>query len=890
MLTSARLVEYGGVLMKQQPKTTYLKDYQPFAFEVEKVYLHVDLFDKNALVKAILHCRRNPTATDPNAALRLDGEELALQAVVLDGKPLQASAYKVDENSLTLSGLPDAFVLETVVEIKPQHNKSLMGLYRSGGNFCTQCEAEGFRRITYFPDRPDVMTRFTTSISADKEHYPFLLSNGNLLEEKMLADNRHWALWEDPSLKPCYLFALVAGNFDLLQDSYTTCTGREVMLRLYVEKGFLDQSEHAMQSLKKAMQWDEQRYGREYDLAIYMIVAVSDFNMGAMENKGLNIFNTRYVLAKPTTATDRDFIGIENVIGHEYFHNWSGNRITCRDWFQLTLKEGLTVFRDQCFIEDMTSAVARIDSVNVLRNKQFLEDASAMAHPIRPDSYIEINNFYTSTVYNKGAEVIRMVRTLIGEECFHRAMDLYFQRYDGQAVTTEDFIAVMAETSGRDLIQFQRWYHQAGTPVLTIKSDYDAINKTYTLVVKQGCDKVDEVAHKKPFHIPLAIGFLSDDCLELATQLPNESSAQIGTRVLEIVEQEQRFDFVNVETKPILSLLRGFSAPVKLHYEYTDQQLFSLFLCDTDGFSRYEAGQLYIKRVVMQLLRQYQESGKLTMNDSLVDVYRELLKNPRADRQYLARLLTLPSFIDLIQDHAGLDIAALQTVFAFIVSSLGKELSTEWLEYYQQQQLSHYSFNMEDVGKRAIKNLALYYLCATGNNDYYDLAYQQLLRSDNMTDQMGALMALNDRDCKQRNQGLEKFYQQWREQPLVVNKWLACHAGAYLATTLATVKATMQHCAFDLNNPNNVYALLGGFANNIPCFHELGGSGYQFVAEQVIAINAQNPQVAARILLPLTQWQQFDQQRQVLMRDALKQIAKSKNLSSDVYELVTKSF
>ncbi len=869
--------------MSNSPKTIYLKDYQAYPFQVEKIYLHVDLFDDYALVKSILHCERK-SGVDSTTPLYLNGEHLSLKKVVLNGKLLTEQDYQVDSQALTIHNLPDAFTVETVVEIKPQENESLMGLYRSRENFCTQCEAQGFRRITYFPDRPDVMTRFTTTITAEKDKYPILLSNGNLLEEKTLSDNRHWVSWEDPSLKSCHLFALVAGDFDLLEDNYKTLSGRLVKLRLYVEKGFLDQSDHAMASLKKAMQWDEQRYGREYDLAIYMIVAVSDFNMGAMENKGLNIFNTRYVLAKAQTATDQDFVAVEGVIGHEYFHNWTGNRVTCRDWFQLTLKEGLTVFRDQTFTEDMTSAgVARISSVNVVREAQFLEDAGPMAHPIRPDSYMEINNFYTLTVYRKGAEVIRMVRTLIGAASFHRAMDLYFERYDGQAVTTEDFIAVMEEASGRDLTQFRRWYTQAGTPELKVTSDYCAQEQRYTLVVAQSCRDTPETASKKPFYFPLAIGLLSSACVDMPTQLVGQKKSQLGTRVLEVSESQQQFTFTNVTEKPVLSLLRGFSAPVKVSYDYSDEELLWLFLCDSDYVSRYDAGQHYMKRLILKYI-----AGDDEAIDLFVSAYSCITEQVHEDKQYLALLLQLPSFSYLIQDDSKPDIAELDRSVRIIRQALGNQLRSLWLDYYQQQTGS-YQFTMSDVGKRALRNLALSYLCATEDAEYYDLAYHQLVDSDNMTDQMGALMALNHHDCEQRERALSQFYQQWQSQPLVVNKWLALQSGAFLPKTLNVVKEKMQHAAFDMKNPNNVYALVGGFVSNLPCFHHIDGSGYQFLSDVVIKIDRFNPQVAARMLQPLTQWQQWDKKRQALMRNSLRRIAAIDNLSSDVYEIVTKS-
>lgn len=875
--------------MTAQPQTIYLKDYRPSDFLIDTVHLNVDLHEDETHVKAVLAMRRNPAVDAVQAPLVLNGEAMALQVVSIDGSVLSATEYKVDDHSLTIDRVPDTFILETVVVIKPQQNTTLSGLYKSRGNFCTQCEAHGFRRITYYLDRPDVMARFTTTITADKTKYPLLLSNGNLIEQKELSNNRHWVHWQDPSLKPCYLFALVAGDFDLLHDKFITMSGREVALRLYLEKGFADQGAYALEALKQAMKWDEETYGREYDLDIYMIVAVSDFNMGAMENKGLNIFNTKYVLANAKTATDTDYIGILDVIGHEYFHNWSGNRITCRDWFQITLKEGLTVFRDSTFTEDMTShGVARIGFVNGLRNVQFPEDAGPMAHPIRPQSYIEVNNFYTNTVYRKGCEVIRMVRTLLGTALFRQGMDLYFARHDGQAVTTEDFIKAMEDASGKDLTQFKRWYAQAGTPVLDIAGDYDEQQKTFTLTVKQSCPPTPGQPTKEPLHLPLAMGLVGPDCQDMSTQLENEDHAHNGTRVLDIKKPLETFRFVNVAQKPIPSLLRDFSAPVVLNYPYSDEELLWLLNCDTDPFAKWEAGQTFAKRLLLKLVDDYRAQKPFAMDERLITVFKKILAGPHEDHRFSATLLELPSENYLLQQMAVGDIVAIHAAREFVKTALATALEREFVTCFEEHQLPYYEFNSVDVGKRSLKNSCLAYLAYVGD-DYTKIAYQQFKASDNMTDAVGALAALINHDCAARDKALNEFYEQWQGQPLVINKWLVLQASSILPNTLEKVTALMQHPAFDIRNPNNVYSLIGAFGMNAVCFHAQDGVGYRFVADQVLALDAANPQVAARMLQPLTQWQKMDDKRQQLMTQQLKRIAATPKISKDVYEIAAKS-
>lgn len=854
--------------------TIRLADYQSSPFNVEHLQLFFDLYDDHAQVKALIDCRR----AHGSGALVLNGEEMSLQSIKIDGEVLPKTAYSLDETLLTIHQPPQRFLLETIVTIRPQDNTQLMGLYRSRGNFCTQCEPHGFRRITYFLDRPDVLTRFTTTITADQTSYPYLLSNGNLVEAQEVGEGRHMATWTDPSLKPCYLFALVAGDFDLVEDQFKTCSGRDVDLKVYVEKGCAHQAGYALESLKRSMRWDETRWGREYDLDVYMIVAVSDFNMGAMENKGLNIFNTKYVLAEPETATDADYVAIEKVIGHEYFHNWTGNRITCRDWFQITLKEGLTVFRDQEFTADMTSrAVARIDDVSLIISKQFAEDAGPLAHPIRPDAYIEVNNFYTLTVYHKGAEVIRMIETLVTPQVFRAGLDLYFERHDGQAVTTEDFIACMEAASGLDLTQFKRWYAQAGTPELEIDDHYDEQACVYSINVKQSCPPTPGQAQKAPMHFPLAIGLVG--------------TQQADTQIVDVKEAQQTFTFENMNQRPVLSLLRGFSAPVKYHYDYREQDLVTLLLHDTDPFARWYVGQQWMVDVVLALTQQVAAGSELSDPVALVQVFNTLLEQPIADQNFLASLLAFPSealchqAVDLIHVHA------MHTAYVHARKAIARSCFAGWKAVYEHcfKPAANYELTSEEMGRRKLQNVCLAYMVESGHQDGVTLAVKQYESANNMTDALGALSALNRCDCPERASVLADFYQRWQSNPLVVNKWLTLHATAPFESTLNTVKAMAEALYFDRSNPNMVYALMCAFTANVVAFHDASGDGYRWVAGQVIALDKQNPQVAARLVQGLTSWQRYVEPERNLMYTALKQVASVDDLSSDVYEMVNKS-
>ena len=874
------------------PKTIYLKDYRPPEFLVDRVDLSFELQDEYTQVESRLELRRNPACQLDQPPLNLDGEQLQLQWVRLDGHELTPEQYQLETGALILPNPPPRFVLETCVRIRPQDNTALEGLYLSGGMYCTQCEAEGFRRITYFPDRPDVMARFSTVISADKQAYPVLLSNGNCVEQQELESGRHRVRWEDPFPKPCYLFALVAGDLRFQQDSYTTGSGRQVDLRIYVEPENIDKCAHAMRSLKNAMPWDEREYGREYDLDIYMIVAVNDFNMGAMENKGLNIFNAKFVLARPETATDRDFQGIEGVIAHEYFHNWTGNRITCRDWFQLSLKEGLTVFRDQEFSADMGSrGVKRIEDVRLLRAHQFAEDAGPMAHPVRPDAYMEINNFYTVTVYEKGAEVVRMQRNLLGPEVFRRATDLYFERHDGQAVTTDDFVKCMEDASGRDLTQFRRWYSQAGTPNIQVSAEYDPAQQRYTLHFTQSCPPTPGQPDKVPLHIPVTLGLLDRQGRGLPLQLAGESEPAGSERVLELRQARESFSFVGIQAPPVPSLLRGFSAPVKLEYAYADAELMFLMAHDQDPFNRWDAAHTLAQRTLLSLLKSYQTGSELAVSAGFVEAFRKALTDQSADQALLTEVLSLPSESTLGDQLAVVDVEGIHAVREWLKSRLARELQVELLAVYQANcSTAAYAIEAADIARRSLKNLALNTLMQLDDPAIRQLCVHQFETGTNMTDRMAALTALANCDCAERPQALAAFEAQWRTDPLVMDKWFAVQANSRLPGTLQAVKQLMLHPAFSLRNPNKVRSLVGVFCSaNLTGFHAADGSGYGFLADQVIALDRLNPQVAARMLRLMSRWRRYDAVRQGLIQAEFERVLAQPGLSRDVFEIASKS-
>ncbi|WP_027857113.1 aminopeptidase N [Marinobacterium jannaschii] len=871
--------------MSQEPQVIYLKDYQAPAYSVDKTTLRFELYEEETIVRAELQMQRNTQHAEPLPLQLFGHESMELLRLAVNGGVLQQAEYSREGELLTLLDTPDQLTLEIVTRIEPQNNTSLEGLYKSDGMFCTQCEAEGFRRITFYPDRPDVLSVFTTTVEAEQSRYPVLLSNGNPIARGQEEDGRHWVTWEDPFPKPAYLFALVAGDLEHIEDQFTTASGRPVELKIFAEKKDLDKLDYAMQSLKRSMTWDEEVYGREYDLDIFMIVAVDFFNMGAMENKGLNIFNTSCVLANPKTTTDAAFQRVEGVVAHEYFHNWSGNRVTCRDWFQLSLKEGFTVFRDAEFSADMNSrTVKRIEDVTLLRTAQFAEDAGPMAHPVRPASFIEISNFYTLTVYEKGAEVVRMIHTLLGPELFRKGSDLYFDRHDGKAVTTDDFVDAMEDASGRDLSQFRRWYSQAGTPELQVEDRFDESTGVYQLTVRQSCPGTPDMKHKQPFHIPLALGLLDQQ----GSDLPLDGGQT--TQVLDLTESEQTFSFEGLSAKPVPSLLRGFSAPVKLSYDYSRDELLFLMAHDSDGFNRWDASQKLAVGIMQELVAAY--PSQMQLDQRLVDAYRRVLTDESLDPAMVAQILTLPSEAYLAELADVVDVEAIHEVRQFIRRQLAKALESEFLATYNSHQtLEAYRPDASEVARRSLKNLALSYLVALDNEAYLSLAQSQFADADNMTDQQAALGQVVHSDFVEAGQQvLAKFYDQWQHESLVVNQWLAVQASDVKEGALERVVALMQHEAFDMKNPNKVRSVISVFCNqNLLNFHRPDGSGYRFLADQVIEFNRINPQIASRLLTPLTRWKKYDADRQALMKAELGRIMDSGELSKDVYEVVSKS-
>ncbi len=873
--------------------TVYLKDYQPPAFTVDRVELRIEFAEDATLVHAQLALRRQ-RAKQP---LVLDGQALELCSLCLDGQPLDPSHYRVDHRQLTVFDVPDSFSLQVVTRLYPQHNTALEGLYRSNGVFCTQCEAEGFRRITYFLDRPDVMAVYTTTLVAERQRYPVLLANGDPVEAGELADGRHWATWFDPHPKPSYLFAAVAGDLACLEDHYTTASNRSVVLRIYAKAEHLDQCHHAMASLQKAMAWDEATFGLEYDLEVYHIVAVEDFNMGAMENKGLNVFNTQYVLAKPDTATDDDYAAVETVIAHEYFHNWTGNRVTCRDWFQLSLKEGLTVFRDQEFSADQgLSGVKRIDDVRLLRTVQFAQDKGPLAHPVRPSAYIEINNFYTVTVYNKGAEVVRMVQTLLGREGFRRGMARYFARFDGCAVTCDDFVAAMEEANGVDLTQFRRWYDQAGTPLVTVSDHYDPETRTYDLTVRQFCPPTPGEPAKQPRGLPMAKGLLDGQGRALPVNLAAGQAEGEGgdplSQVLVVDRAEQTFRLVDVPERPLPSLLRGFSAPVVLEYPYSDEQLAFLWAFDPDDFNRWDAGQQLAVRTILKLIDAQSQQLPLTLPATLDAAVARLLDDTTSDPALRAQALLLPSEGYLAEQMAVIDVEGIHAARQFLRRTLATHHRDRWLaSYHRHRDHRPYALDAAAVGSRALKNRALDYLLQnSADAEAEELALAQFQRADNMTDQLAALTALVHGGHAGGEAVLEAFYQSWHHEPLVVDKWFALQATAPRPDALENLEALLQHPAFSLTNPNKVRATIGAFCRGNPRhFHRADGRGYAFLASKIAALDPLNPQVAARLAGVFTRWRRFDAHRQGLIRAALEELVNTPSLSPDVYEVVAKS-
>ncbi|QYK06826.1 aminopeptidase N [Shewanella zhangzhouensis] len=842
----------------------HLKDYQSPAFTISELDMLVDLYPSETRVIArsqVIRCRENE-------ALLLDGEGLELKSVKVNN---DAHPYQIVAGQLRLEGLPATFELEIETQLDPVGNTSLEGLYMSDGAYCTQCEAEGFRRVTYFLDRPDVLAKYRVRIEAPRKGFPYLLSNGNKVEAGELDGDRHYVVWEDPFPKPSYLFALVAGDFDLLQDSFVTQSGRDVALEVFVDKGNLHKAHHAMESLKKSMAWDESRFGLEYDLDIYMIVAVDFFNMGAMENKGLNIFNTKYVLADTESATDDDFHGIESVVGHEYFHNWTGNRVTCRDWFQLSLKEGLTVFRDQEFSSDVGSrAVNRIQAIKVIKNQQFAEDSGPMAHPIRPKSVIEMNNFYTVTVYNKGAEVIRMMHTLLGEAGFQAGMKLYFQRHDGQAVTCDDFVAAMEDASGVDLSQFRLWYNQAGTPTLKVSDSFDVNSGEYRLVVLQQLPP-QAGDDAKPMHIPFDLELIGEDGKSLVN------------KVLDVKEAHNEFVFEGLSARPVPSLLQNFSAPVKLEYDFTTAQLISLMRHASSEVARWEASVSLISRAIWGNVNTLIAGGDMALDTRVADAFRAVLLDEELDTQLAAEILNLPSINALIEQVDSVNFDALVSARAFVLEELSANLEDELLVRYREL------YNVDTAPARALKNACLAML-ARGGLCPEELVEKQFNESSNMTDSLAALGAAmaGEHDCLDTL--LERFEQRWVDTPLVMDKWFMLQASRQDDAVLGRIDALVSHKAFSLNNPNRVRSLIGCFAANNPVqFHREDGEGYRLLTRYLKQLNGVNPQVAARIITPLIQFGKFDEVRKQNMKACLEQLIALPELSRDLYEKVSRA-
>ena len=865
----------------KQPQEKHLSDYRASDYTVSTIDLEFDLFDDQTTVKAISQVLRVSKEKTP---LFLFGDALKLISILVDGA--HYTDYQLVEDGLIINNLPESFALEINTEINPVANQAFEGLYKSGAAFCTQCEAEGFRRITYYLDRPDILAKFSTKVIADKALYPYLLSNGNQVDQGDLAGGRHFVSWVDPFPKPAYLFALVAGDFDCLEDNYVTKSGRDVKLALFVDKGNLDKTEHAMLSLKNSMKWDEERFNLEYDLDIYMIVAVDFFNMGAMENKGLNIFNSKYVLANSQSATDNDYLGIEAVIGHEYFHNWTGNRITCRDWFQLSLKEGLTVFRDQEFSSDLGSrSVNRIANVMTMRNHQFAEDAGPMSHPIRPESVMEMNNFYTLTVYEKGSEVIRMLHTLLGEEKFQQGMQLYVERHDGQAVTCDDFVAAMHDASGIDLTLFKRWYSQAGTPQVFVTDHYDEATETYQLTFKQKTLPTAGQLKKQPLHIPVDIELLDNkgNAIELSEGKTN--------RVLSLTQQEQTFVFKAIKSEPVPCLFRGFSAPVKYQYAYTNEQLLDIMSFASDEFSRWDAGQTLFNKYLINNVKAVQNGEALSLPSIFINGFKSVLVSEELDPALIASMFTFTTENGARELFELVDIDAIHTAREFMLDEIATQLNELFVDtYLRHQQLKAYEPKIDDIAKRMLKNLALAFIARVNKTLANEYVLSQIASCNNMTDHLGALSAANSGLLPCRSQVMQDFDEKWFDNGLVMDKWFALQASVPSDTVLDDIKDLFNHRSFDFKNPNRLRSLVAAYAQaNSYRFHNIDGRGYTFLMDQIIKLNSQNPQVAAGLITPLIQFKRLDEKRVKLIKAELNRLLAMPDLVVDLYEKVTKA-
>ncbi|XP_057977559.1 puromycin-sensitive aminopeptidase [Malania oleifera] len=887
-------------LKMEAPKEIFLEDYKLPDYYFDTVDLNFWLGEEKTIVSSKIVVF--PRVEGTSFPLVLDGQELKLISVKVNGKELKKGDFNLNSRHLTLQSPPSGtFTLEIVNETYPQNNTSLEGLYKSSGNFCTQCEAEGFRKITFYQDRPDIMAKYTCRIEGDKSLYPVLLSNGNLIQQGELEGGRHFALWEDPFKKPCYLFALVAGQLESRDDTFITRSGRKVSLRIWTPSQDVPKTAHAMYSLKAAMKWDEDVFGLEYDLDLFNIVAVPDFNMGAMENKSLNIFNSKLVLASPETATDADYAAILGVIGHEYFHNWTGNRVTCRDWFQLSLKEGLTVFRDQEFSSDMGSrTVKRIADVSKLRNYQFPQDAGPMAHPVRPHSYIKMDNFYTVTVYEKGAEVVRMYKTLLGSSGFRKGMDLYFKRHDGQAVTCEDFFAAMRDANDADFANFLLWYSQAGTPRVKVTSSYNAEAHTYSLKFSQTVPPTPGQPVKEPMFIPVAVGLLDPSGKDISLSsvyhdgvlqpLASNNDKQVHTAVLRLTKKEEEFVFSDISERPIPSLLRGYSAPLRLDSDLSDSDLFFLLAHDSDEFNRWEAGQVLARKLMLGLVSDFQQNKQLVLKPEFVHGLKSILCDSSLDKEFVAKAITLPGEGEIMDMMEVADPDAVHAVRSFIRKQLACELKAEFLSTVENNRSSEqYVFNHPNMARRALKNIALAYLVALEDPELTELALHEYNTATNMTEQFAALAALAQNPGKTRDDVLADFYNKWQDDFLVVNMWFALQATSDIPGNVENVRNLLKHPAFDLRNPNKVYSLIGGFCGSPVNLHAKDGSGYKFLGEIVVQLDKLNPQVASRMVSAFSRWRRYDEKRQGLAKAQLEMIMSANGLSENVFEIASKS-
>ena len=872
-----------------EKKIKYLKDYKKPDYKIRTVDLTFDLDEQNTTVKSVLHLVADYDVPKGGHPLVLDGRELELKSIKIDGEAVDERAYSLDDESLTIYNPPADFKLEIETVIHPKANTKLEGLYVSNGTFCSQNEPEGFRRITYFLDHPDVMSVYTTTLIADKSKYPVMLSNGNPIKEETLPDGKTAVTWFDPFPKPCYLFCVVVGDLGSIHDTYTTKSGRLVKLGLYVEHGEEPKAEWGLESLKRAMKWDEDVYGLEYDLDLFNIVAVSDFNMGAMENKGLNLFNSSCALADPVTATDTDFAHVEGVIAHEYFHNWSGDRVTARDWFNLSLKEGLTVYRDQEFSRDMRGrTLGRINDVFALRTFQFPEDAGPLAHSVRPESYVEINNYYTATVYDKGAEVIRMYERLLGKETFIKGNQLYFERHDGQAVTIDDYAKCMEDVSGKDLTQFKRWYSQAGTPTVYAAGKYDGKAKTYTLTLRQETKPTPNQPEKLPFVIPLGIGLIGKDGKDMPLQLQGEKEPQGTSRVIVLDKDSDVFTFVNVAEQPVLSGNRDFTAPIHFVMDYTDAERLHQARCDSDLFNRWDAFQQYGVEQILNMVKDIQNGKEPTLPEAYFDVWESYLTDKTLDKGFIARAITLPQENYLADQMDVVDVDAIHKARYFVKQAIAKRFEKELRAVYDENNSdAEYTPSPEQSARRALKNMALSFLGDLGTNN--ELVEKQYAQANNMTDKLAAMNIASNSKNPKREAIMDDFYQTYKNEKAAVNKWIFTNACADRPDAVNVVRKLLTHPAFNIKNPNNVRSLMGGFAYNQTEFHKLDGSGYDFAVEMAYKMDDMNPQMAAHMVKPLTRWKRFDAKRQEMMKKALEKVLEKKNLSKNVYELVTKS-